>query len=179
MNAEQFFHVLRSAASLAGVNEITVFGTSAVIPWLRGEAPEPWPSMELDLDLGSDELNTLVDGAIGELSPFHETHGVYAHAVSAEVFTAPPRWKARSKLVNEPTTGARVRVPRPLDLAVAKLVRGDEKDWDFAAYVVRTLDVTPEELEDGLEAVAEARPPYAIPARAARALVRAKLSPGA
>jgi hypothetical protein len=175
MNAEQFFHVLRSAAALAGVREITVFGTSAVIPWLPGEAPELWPSMELDLDLGSDELNTLVDGAIGELSPFHETHGVYAHAVSVEVFTAPPKWKGRSKLITEPETRARVRVPRPLDVAVAKLVRGDEKDWDFAAYAVRTLGVTPAEIEAGLEAVAASQPRYAVPARNAKALVQAKL----
>jgi hypothetical protein len=35
VNAEQFYHVCRSAAALAKVNELTVFGAAAVVPWVE------------------------------------------------------------------------------------------------------------------------------------------------
>jgi hypothetical protein len=175
MNVEQFFHVIRSAARVSGAREITVFGTSAAIPWIKRGAEELWPSMEVDLDAGSEDANTEIEGALGELSDFHVTHGIYAQASSIEHFKAPPRWKARSKIVVEPVTKVRVRVPRPLDIATAKLVRGDEKDWDFAGYAVRCLKVKLADIEKALDEVALAHPPYKTACELARGLLRTKL----
>jgi hypothetical protein len=175
VNAAQLFHVLRSAAAITKASELTVFGTAAAIPWLKGREPELWISMEVDIDAGTDELNTEIDGVLGELSPFHETHGIYAQGVSIEAFIAPPKWRGRSKVITEPETGARVRVPRPVDLVVAKLVRGDAKDWEFAEYAVRNFAIDPDAVARGLGEVATAHPRYAASAEKASALIATKL----
>ena len=130
MNAEQFFHVCRSAAAIAGVAEITVFGAAAIVPWAGGDARgvSPWPSMELDLDPGSEALADLVDGSIGEGSLFQESFGVYAHGIRIDAFVAPADWPSRARVFIEPLAGTRIRVPHPIDLTVAKLLRGDPRD---------------------------------------------------
>ncbi len=91
-DVEQFFHVCRSAAAIANIAELTVFGAAAVVPWATGEHLSSWPSMELDIDPGTASAADLVDGSIGEGSLFAETFGVYAHGVGVEAFVAPPDW---------------------------------------------------------------------------------------
>lgn len=177
MNVAQFFHVCRSAAAIADVREITVFGAAAVIPWVDIQSPRaaPWPSMELDVDPGSSELADLVDGSIGEASSFEEAFGVYAHGVSLEAFIAPPEWQDRARVFVEPQSGERVRTPHPLDLTVAKLVSGDPRDWEFATYCRTHLGIAPGEILAGLREVARSRPDYAAAAEVALGLVSARL----
>lgn len=122
MNAEQFYHVCRSAAAIAEVREVTVFGSAAVISWVARDCAgaQSWPSMEVDLDPGRKDLANLVDGSIGEGSMFEETFGVRAHGVLLSAFVAPRDWTSRAEVFPDPVSGVRVRAPHPVDLVVAK-----------------------------------------------------------
>ena len=101
MTLEQFDHICRAAAAIASVQKVYVFGANAIIPWLANSGlpiplPEFEPSRELDISVGDEKLDTLIDGAIGELSAFDETFFVYAHGVSLSVFQAPRNWLERA-----------------------------------------------------------------------------------
>ena len=50
----------------------------------------------------------MIDGCIGELSPFHETFGYYAHGIGPETAVLPAKWKTR--LVRVTNVG---KVPLP------------------------------------------------------------------
>jgi hypothetical protein len=177
VNVEHFYHICRSAASIANVREVTVFGSSAIVPWIERERPwaEFWPSMELDIDPGGEKLATLVDGSLGEGSLFEETFKVRAHGVSIAAFTAPADWPGRAGLFVEPASGTRIRAPHPLDLVVSKLTRGDPHDWAFAAFARKEFAIERGAVRAGLEAVARERPDLA--ASVAAALARLDSSP--
>ena len=80
-------HVLRAASQIAGDPDVLVIGSQSVL----GAIPEDRlplaasASIEVDvtfLDDSDDRKADQVDGAVGELSPFHETFGYYAQGVS-------------------------------------------------------------------------------------------------
>jgi hypothetical protein len=99
--------------------------------------------MEADIaffDDPADAKADQVDGAIGELSTFHETFGYYAQGVSVSVSTAvlPEGWRSRVVAFATPDTApGRGLCLDPHDCAVSKLVAGREKDLSFAAALVR------------------------------------------
>lgn len=80
----------------------------------------------------------LVDGAIGELSPFHELNGYYAEGLHVDTAVLPDGWRDRlvgwDLVSSDP---ARPRFLEPHDLAVAKLAAGREKDTVFVDALVR------------------------------------------
>jgi hypothetical protein len=83
MTREQLAHVLRAAARIANDAEILVIGSQAILgSHSEGELPEvAWMSVEADLvfldPTGGAEKAEEIDGAIGELSQFHETFSYY------------------------------------------------------------------------------------------------------
>ena len=83
--------MLRAAATIAGESEILVIGSQSILgSYSNEELPEEaWMSIEADIafldDPGTRKAD-LVDGAIGELSSFHEMYSYYAQGV--EVSTA-------------------------------------------------------------------------------------------
>lgn len=80
----------------------------------------------------------MIDGAIGERSPFHQTFGYYAHGVGPETATLPAGWEERLVPVcNENTRGATGWCLEPHDLAVSKLAAGREKDLLFVGAMLR------------------------------------------
>ena len=69
---------------------------------------------------------------IGELSPFHETFGYYAHGIGPETAALPAGWGARVVRLQSENTGGTIGLClSPADLAVSKLLAGREKDIDF------------------------------------------------
>src|SRR5207248_3291309 len=90
-------------------------------------------STEADLyPLHHPERADLIDGSIGELSPFHETYGYYAQGVSETTAVLPHGWKERLIVVrNENTRQARGLCLEVHDLLIAKAIAGREKDIDF------------------------------------------------
>jgi hypothetical protein len=80
---EQLEHSLRAASTIAGDPDVLVIGSQSVLgSFADDDLPlEATSSMEADIaffDDPADAKADQVDGAIGELSTFHETFGYYA-----------------------------------------------------------------------------------------------------
>jgi hypothetical protein len=96
--------------------------------------------MEADVyPIDAPDNANLIDGCIGELSPFHETFGYYAHGIGPETAMLPVGWKSRLvPIANENTGGVTGLCLSPVDLAISKLCAGREKDLDFVNGMLRS-----------------------------------------
>ena len=137
MKRRELEHVLRAAGAITGVSTWVVVGSQAILGAVPNAPAELLVSQEADIYAPGDEAaSDLVDGSIGERSPFHESFGYYAHGVGAETAILPSRWRERAVEVrNEATAGVTGICPHPSDLAISKLAAWREKDRHF----VRTL----------------------------------------
>jgi hypothetical protein len=131
-------HIIRAAGAITGAREIVIVGSQAILGSHPDAPAELTISQEADTyPLQSPESAELIDGSIGEKSPFHETFGYYAHGVSPETAVLPKGWKARLVPVcNENTGGVAGLCVSPADLAISKLVAGREKDISFVRALV-------------------------------------------
>jgi hypothetical protein len=141
-------HIIRAASAIAEADDIVILGSQAILGAVPDAAEELLTSQEADIyPLGDPAKSDLIDGTIGELSPFHETFGYYAHGVGPETATLPNGWRTRSVIVCGPGTGnARGHCLAPVDLAVSKLLAGREKDVAFVKAMLRHRLVSPSDL---------------------------------
>jgi hypothetical protein len=143
VNREQLSHLLRAVADATGDVDILVIGSQAILGSIDEVElpPEATMSMEADLaffDDPDERKSDLVDGVVGELSKFHESFGFYGQGVSIATAVVPDGWRERLVRFEGPATaGARGWCLEPHDLTIAKLVRGDPKDYRFADALVR------------------------------------------
>lgn len=136
MNRAQLEHVIRAAASISGDREIVVIGSQAILGSHPDAPPELCVSADVDVyPRHHPELAELVEGSIGELSPFHERFGYYAQGVGPGTATLPAAWESR--LVRVETESGTGLCLEPHDLAVSKYVAGREKDREYLRAAVR------------------------------------------
>jgi len=134
MTRSQLEHIIRAASQIADDDELVIIGSQAVLGQFP-RAPEALlVSAEADLyPRNKPELADLIDGSIGELSPFHEIFGYYAHGVAPTTAILPRGWQERLVPIRgESTRGATGWCLEIHDLVVSKLVAGRAKDLDFA-----------------------------------------------
>ncbi|HEY0783782.1 MAG TPA: DUF6036 family nucleotidyltransferase [Thermoanaerobaculia bacterium] len=126
-------HLLRAAADIADADEIVVIGSQAILGQFPNAPESMRGSMEADLfPLRYPERSGVIEGTIGELSPFHETFGYYAQGVGEETARLPMGWKERLVVVqNENTRGVKGLCLEVHDLLVSKTIAGRDKDIDF------------------------------------------------
>jgi hypothetical protein len=142
MRREHLEHVLRAASQIADDPEVLIIGSQSILGSIPEDQlpPEATASIEVDVaffDDPDDRKADQVDGAIGELSPFHETFGYYAQGVSISTATLPAGWRDRLVLVETHSTApGRGYLLDPHDCVVSKLVAGREKDHLFAAALI-------------------------------------------
>jgi hypothetical protein len=143
VNREQLEHVLRAAAAVADDPELLVIGSQSI---LGSHAKDLLPveattSIEADVAFFDDpdgEKADRIDGAIGELSPFHETFGYCAQGVSVATAVLPAGWLDRTVEFAPPGAApARARCLEPHDCVAARLVAGRAKDVAFAGALLR------------------------------------------
>ncbi|MGH3273336.1 MAG: DUF6036 family nucleotidyltransferase [Streptosporangiaceae bacterium] len=143
MTREQLEHLLRAASTIAGERDVLVIGSQSVLGSFAEDQlpPEATASMEADvafLDDPDDVKADRVDGAIGELSEFHETFGFYAQGVSVGTAVLPEGWQDRVVTLAGPgTSPGRGLCLDPHDCVISKLVAGREKDLAFASALIR------------------------------------------
>ena len=130
-------HIIRAAGIIADDFDIIVIGSQSVLGQFPDADPELLVSMEADVyPKNLPERSDLIDGSIGEGSPFEREFGYFAHGVDATTAILPRGWESRLILVSgENTRHVRGWCLEVHDLAIAKLAAGREKDLDF----VRTL----------------------------------------
>lgn len=145
-------HVLRAASAIANEREFIIIGSQAVLGQFPNAPDALRASIEVDVyPRYAPEKSDLIDGAIGELSAFHQTFGYYAHGVDETTATLPAGWEDRLVPVhNENTAGATGWCLEVHDLAISKLVAGRERDLDFLQVLVRERMVDPAVLHDRL-----------------------------
>jgi uncharacterized nucleotidyltransferase DUF6036 len=169
---QQLEHLIRAAADIADDDEIVVIGSQAIL----GQFPEAPESMRVstEADLypkNHPERAEVIEGSIGELSPFHETFGYYAQGVGEETARLPRGWQDRLVVIqSENTRGVKGLCLEVHDLLVSKAIAGREKDFAFLHDAAKHGLADREILLHRLETV-EAEP--AIRASARTAIERA------
>jgi len=133
MNAEQLRHLLRAAARFTGEREFVVIGSQALL----GSHPDAPRSLRKSIEgdtypLHNPQKSIDVDGAIGELPPFHQEFGYYAHGVHPDTAILPIGWKKRLVEFEVGDEAGTVGLCLELhDLAFSKLAAGRAKDIEF------------------------------------------------
>ncbi|TDB39436.1 MAG: hypothetical protein D9V44_00210 [Actinobacteria bacterium] len=139
MRYDQLEHAIRAACDVAGDTELLIFGSQAILASVP-EAPEALrASIEVDVQSKNrPEMTDFIDGALGQDSMFHATHGFYVHGVSIEAATLPDGWLERTVAVSHPvrTKGGTGQCLEAHDLAASKLVAYREKDRVFVATLL-------------------------------------------
>jgi hypothetical protein len=123
---------------------VIVLGSQSILGSFEEEdlPPEATASQEADIAFLDDPRRDKADdveGAIGEMSTFHQANGIYAEGVHIDVAVLPAGWQGR--LVSWGLESSRPAEPRfldPHDLAVAKLAAGRQKDHDFVLSLIRS-----------------------------------------
>lgn len=138
MNIGQLQHLLRASAQIVGDDQFIVIGSQSILGKYPNAPAELLWSTEADLIAKNKPRLTDKLDSIGELSEFHQTHGIYADPVSEKTAVLAKGWKSR--LVNIVAYGANGQVVTglcldPHDLFVSKVAAGREKDIEF----VRTM----------------------------------------
>jgi hypothetical protein len=139
VNGHQLAYVLRTAATIVDDPGILVIGSQSVLGTYdeRVLPLAATASMEVDpayFDDPEDSKADLVDGAIGELSGFHEFHGFYAQGVSVHTTVLPEGWRDRVVVWSDGPVQAAFLEPH--DCVISKLVAYREKDTAFAAALL-------------------------------------------
>lgn len=133
MKRRDLEHIIGAAATIAQDDDIVVIGSQAVLGQFPDAPEDLLVSAEADVyPMNHPDRADLVDGSIGELSPFHETFGYYAQGVGEETATLPVGWKDRLVPIRSPRTrGATGWCLEIHDLVIAKLFAGRPKDRRF------------------------------------------------
>lgn len=134
MRRSELEHIIRAAADISDDDEIVIIGSQAVLGQFPEAPAELCVSMEADVfPKNHPERWDVIDGSIGELSPFHTTFGYYAQGVEEATAVLPDGWKTRLiPIRNEATRGATGLCLEIHDLLISKYVAGREKDHRFA-----------------------------------------------
>jgi hypothetical protein len=132
-------HIIRAAGSIANSRELIIVGSQAILGAFPNPPAELAVSQEADTyPLDDPKKADLIDGSIGEKSPFHETFGYYAHGVSPETAILPANWQQRLvRVQNANTNGIAGLCLSAVDLAASKLAAGREKDLNFVSAMLQ------------------------------------------
>lgn len=133
MTRRQLEHILRAAGDIADDDELIVVGSQAILGQFPDAPATLLVSNEADIyPKNKPELADLIDGSIGEGSPFHDTFGYYAQGVGPTTAVLAPGWENRLVAISGPgTRGITGYCLEVHDLALAKAVAGRDKDRRF------------------------------------------------
>jgi hypothetical protein len=132
-------HLIRAAAQIADDDELIIVGSQSVLGQFPDASSELLRSVEADMyPKNHPERWELIDGSIGELSPFHDTFGYYAQGVQPGTAILPRGWEERVIPIRNPNTrNATGWCLEIHDLLISKYVAGRHKDQEFTAEAVR------------------------------------------
>ena len=157
MKRAELEHILRACKGTTGETEFVVIGSQAILGRFPDAPRVLRKSMEADVYPRSrPDLAPFLDGNLGELSLFHQTHGIWVDGVSTTTATLPVNWEKRLvKVCNENTDGAVGWCLDPHDIAFSKLAARREKDLAFVSDLVRHKMIRPSMMEELFADVAD------------------------
>jgi hypothetical protein len=139
MTREQLEHLIRACASIVEDDDLVIIGSHSIL----GQFPDAPDELRISYDADMyprthPERADLIDGAIGELSPFHRTFGYYAQGVGEQTAVLPSGWEQRLIPVrNARTRGATGWCLEVHDLVVSKYAANRQKDREFVRAAIR------------------------------------------
>lgn len=138
MRREDLEHIIRAAGALTNEYEFIVIGSQSILGAHPNAPSELLASQEADIyPMHRPELADLIDGSIGEESPFHATFGYYAKGFGPGTAILPAGWDQRLIKVQSERTNLMIGYClEPHDLAVSKLLAARPKDLDFVASML-------------------------------------------
>ncbi|MBV8100680.1 MAG: hypothetical protein JOZ31_16155 [Verrucomicrobia bacterium] len=147
MNRQEFEHIIKACANATNGHEFLIIGSQAILGSVPDAPRELRVSMELDVCPlpFTESAAATIDGNIGELTRFHETFRIYAHAVGPETATLPVDFNDR--LVELQVGAVSVRCLAPVDLAYSKLAAGRQKDLEYIVGLLHHKIVRRSELQ--------------------------------
>ena len=148
MTRAQLEHAIRAACEVAADSELWIFGSQAILGQFP-DAPEALrESAECDVTpKNRPEAADKIDGALGELSQFHETYGFYVHGLSLDAATLPDGWQDRTNTIQNPNTKHYAgHCVEAHDLAASKLVAFRDKDREFVRILLKENLIQPDPL---------------------------------
>lgn len=100
MTRSQLEHVIRVAGMISDDDDIVVIGSQSILGSFPDAPAELLVSREADVYPRTyPERAELIDGSIGEGSPFEQEFGYYAHGVGPETAVLPEGWKEAGRSV--------------------------------------------------------------------------------
>ncbi|MEJ7745234.1 MAG: DUF6036 family nucleotidyltransferase [Luteimonas sp.] len=139
MRRHELLHVLRAADSVTnGRVKFVIIGSQAILGTADPSSHILSRSMEADLAVVPSDENedaeryaAIVDGAIGNGSPFASNFGYYADGVEIKTADLAPGWQQRLVEIAYDAYGTTrsAECLSAADLAVSKLLAGREKDF--------------------------------------------------
>jgi hypothetical protein len=138
MKRSDLEHVLRAAGAITNQRDFIVIGSQSILGQFPDAPAALLVSDEVDLyPRDRPDLADLIDGAIGELSFFHDEFGYYAQGVGPTTAVLPSGWEDRLIVVaNDNTRGAVGHCLELHDLLAAKYVAARDKDRRFCRDAV-------------------------------------------
>lgn len=147
---DELIHAIRASTAIVQQPSVIIVGSQAVLAsWDEDELPaEATLSAEIDVcpmhDDDAESLADRLDGAIGELSSFHDTHGFYIQGVGRNTALLSPGWVGRLVAVkvdgDSEHTGLCLEVH---DLCAAKLLANRPKDHTYVAAMIQEAFIDP------------------------------------
>jgi hypothetical protein len=140
MNRLQLEHIIRAAGSIADDNEIIILGSASVFAQFPDLPGHFLLSIEADVfPKNKPHVTDIIDGSIGELSPFHDAFGYYAHGVSRETASnLPVGWDSRLIPIKSDRTGGVTGWCLDIhDLIAGKYVSARDKDLGFVRMAIK------------------------------------------
>ena len=139
MTRAELEHAIRAACDVANDPEIYVFGSQAILGSVPDAPAALRQSAEADVvPKNFPDRSDDIDGALGELSHFHRTHGFYVHGVSLPTAKLPEGWSDRCiRVQNDNTRGHSGLCLEAHDLALAKLAAFRDKDRSFVRVLLK------------------------------------------
>jgi hypothetical protein len=148
MTREELEHAIRAACDVAKETEVYVFGSQSIL----GQYPDAPEALRMSAEADMAPKNfpdraDLIDGSLGELSMFHDTHGFYVHGLDISAATLPAGWKERTIRVQSRATRQNIGwCLEGHDLAASKLVAFRDKDREFVRVLITERMVSSDEL---------------------------------
>lgn len=158
MRRDQLAHIVRAAGAILGTDEVLVIGSQAVLGSFSEDDLPRVTTLSVEADVltreGDPDAADLIDGTIGELSPFHDTFGIYAQGVDLTTARVPPGWDDRLvPFTRADTGGVTAWCLEVHDLWVAKQLAGRPQDRTFCAALQSAGLVDPAVLRSRSDAV--------------------------
>ena len=153
MTRTELEHVIRAAGAIAETDELIIIGSQAILGTCLDPPEELVASIEVDLyPLPDVEKADLIDGSIGEESPFHDTFGYYAHGVGPETAVLPRNWRNRFVVISSSNTrGVKAYCLHPIDIAASKLAAGRQRDIEYVRILKKKKLIDPKETKAVLQ----------------------------